>query len=109
MNSKGYKVSNKYCNVPWAVHTEQPNWSTRHITRCDELSSGWVWLHRPTFFIQQHHDAVSMGVAIEVACDDMAVLSKDGHQPLVVVLSNSSDVSGKRQVSNRHMCYDENL
>ena len=66
-------------------------------------------LHVPTFFIQQHHDAVSVGVAIEVACDHMAVLSKDVHQPLVVALSYSGDVSGKRQVSDRHMCYDEHL
>jgi len=50
-----------------------------------------------------------VGVAVEVPCDDTAVLSEDGHQPLVVLLSNSGDVSGKRQVSNWHMCYDENL
>ena len=50
-----------------------------------------------------------MGVAVKVPCDDMAVFSKDGHQPLVVVLTNSGDVSGVRQVPNRDMCYDEHL
>lgn len=66
-------------------------------------------LHGPTVWTEQHHEAVSVGVAVEVPCDDMAVLSEDGHQPLVVVLANSRGVSGKRQVSNWHMCYDENL
>lgn len=62
-----------------------------------------------TVLVQQHHDAVSMGVAIEMSRDDMTVLPEDGNQFLVVTLSYSSDASGKGQEAHRHVGYDEHL
>lgn len=32
-----------------------------------------------TLLIQQHHDAVAVGVAVEMSGDDVAVLPADGH------------------------------
>lgn len=62
-----------------------------------------------TLFVQQHHDAVTVGVAIEMSGNDVTVLPADGDQPLVVALSHSSDVSDKGQVPHRHMSDDVHL
>lgn len=62
-----------------------------------------------TLLVQQHHDAVSMGVAIEMPRDDVTVLPADGHQPLIVALSDSSGVSDEGQVPHRYMSYDVHL
>lgn len=62
-----------------------------------------------TFLVQQHHDAVTVGVAIEMTRNDMTVIPEDGNQPLIVALSNSSDVPGKGQVPHWYMGYDVNL
>lgn len=62
-----------------------------------------------TLLVQQHHDAVAVGVAIKMPRDDITVLPEDGDQPLVVALSDSSDVPGERQVSHWHMTNDVHL
>ncbi len=62
-----------------------------------------------TLSVQQHHDAVSMGVAIEVSGDNVTVLPADCDQPLVVALSNSSGVSCKWQKPQRYMRYNVHL
>ena len=62
-----------------------------------------------TRLVQQHHDAVTVGVAVEMTCDDITVLPEDGNQPLVVALSYSSDVSGKGQVAHWYMGYNVHL
>lgn len=62
-----------------------------------------------TLLVQQHHDAVPVGVAIEMSRNDITVLPEDGDQPLVVALSNGGGVSGKGQVPHWYMSYDEHL
>lgn len=62
-----------------------------------------------TFLVQQHHDTVSMGVAVEMPSNNITVLPKDGNQSLVVYLSDGSDVSGKGKVTHRYMGYDVHL
>jgi len=59
-----------------------------------------------TLLVQQHHNAVSVGVAVEMSCNDTAVLPEDGDQPLVVAFSYSRGVSDKGQISHRHVGYD---
>lgn len=62
-----------------------------------------------TLLVQQHHDAVTMGVAIEMSRNDVTVLPADGDQPLVVALSYSSGVPDKGQVPHWYMSYDVHL
>lgn len=62
-----------------------------------------------TSLVQQHHEAVSMCVPIEMSRNDMTVLPEDGDQPLVVALSHSSGVSGKGQVTHWYMGYNVHL
>lgn len=62
-----------------------------------------------TLLVQQHHDAVTVGVAIKMTRDDITVLPEDGDQPLVVVLSNGGDVPGEGQVAHGHVTYDVHL
>lgn len=64
---------------------------------------------RFTLLVQQHHDAVTVGVAIKMTRDDITVLPEDGHQPLVVALSNGGDVPGEGQVAHGHVTYDVHL
>lgn len=59
--------------------------------------------------VQQHHDAVTVGVAIKLPRDDITVLPEDGDQPLVVALSDSGDVPGEGQVSHWNMTNDVHL
>lgn len=59
--------------------------------------------------VQQHHDAVTVGVPIEVPRNDMTVLPEDGDQPLVLALSYSRGVSGKGQVPHWYVSYDVHL
>lgn len=68
-----------------------------------------VFLLLFTLLVEQHHDAVTVRVAVEMSCNDMTVLPEDGDQPLVVTLSYSSGASGKRQVPHRYMGYDVDL
>lgn len=60
-------------------------------------------------FIQQHHDAVSVGVAIKLPCNNMAVLPEDGHQPLIVAPSDGGGVPDEGQVSHRDVGDDVHL
>ena len=62
-----------------------------------------------TLLVQQHHDAVAVGVAVEMSGNDVTVLPADGHQPLVVALSYRSGVSDKGQVAHRDMSYNVHL
>lgn len=62
-----------------------------------------------TLLVQQHHNAVAVGVAIELARDDTTVLPEDGKQPLVVALSDGGGVPGEGQVSHRHVADDIHL
>lgn len=64
---------------------------------------------RPTLLIQQHHDAVAVGVAVEMPGDDVAVLPADGHQPLVVALPDGGGVTDEGQVTHRDVSYDVDL
>lgn len=59
--------------------------------------------------VQQHHDAVAVGVAVEMSGNDVTVLPADGDQPLVVASSYRSGVSDKGQVPHRDMSYDVHL
>lgn len=59
--------------------------------------------------VEQHHDAVSVRVAVEMSGDDVTVLPEDGDQPLVVAYSHSSGASGKRQVPHWYVGYDVDL
>ena len=62
-----------------------------------------------TLLVQQHHDAVAVGVAVEMSGDDVTVLPADGDQPLVVASSYRSGVSDIGQVPHRDMSYDVHL
>lgn len=62
-----------------------------------------------TLLVQKYHDAVSVCVSVKMSPNNMAILSEDGNQPLVVALSHSSDVSGKRQEPHRDMSNHVNL
>lgn len=62
-----------------------------------------------TLLVQQHHDAVTVGVAIEMSRDDVTVLPEDRHQPLVVALRHGGGVSGKGQVTDRNVGDDVHL
>lgn len=62
-----------------------------------------------TLLIQQHHDAVAVGVAVEMSGDDVAVLPADGHQSLVVLLPDGGDVPGEGQVAHWHVADDVDL
>lgn len=62
-----------------------------------------------TLVVQQHHDAVTVGVAVKMPRDDAAVLPEDGDQPLVVALSDSGDVPGEGQVPHWHVADDVHL
>lgn len=59
--------------------------------------------------VQQHHDAVTVGVAIKMARDDITILPEDGDQPLVVALSDSRDVPGEGEISHWHVTNDVHL
>lgn len=62
-----------------------------------------------TLFVQQHHDAVSVGVAVEMSGDHVTEPPEDGDQPLVVALPDSRGVSSEWQVTDRHVSDDEDL
>lgn len=73
-------------------------------------SSGCKAAHRRlTLLVQQHHDAVAVGVAIEMPGDDVAVLPADGHQPLVVALPDGGGVTDEGQVTHWDVSYDVDL
>lgn len=59
--------------------------------------------------VQQHHDAVAVGVAIEMTGDDRTVLPADGDQPLVEVFFKSSGVPQKGLVPHWYVSYDVDL
>lgn len=59
--------------------------------------------------VQQHHDAVSVGVAIKLSRNNVAELPEDGHQPLVVDFPDSGGVSIKGQESHWNVGNDVNL
>lgn len=62
-----------------------------------------------TPLVQQHHDAVSVGVAVEMPGNHVSVLPEDADQPLVVAFLNSSGVFDERQIAHRNVTYDVNL
>lgn len=62
-----------------------------------------------TLLVQQHHDAVTVGVAIEMSSNDVAVLPADGDQPLVVALPYSRGVPDEGQVPHRNVSDDVHL
>lgn len=62
-----------------------------------------------TSLVQQHHDAVPVGVAVEMSGDNRSVFPEDADQPLVVAFLNGGGVFDKRQVTHRNVSNDVNL
>lgn len=62
-----------------------------------------------TSVILKDHDAVSVGVAIELSGYDVAVVSEDLHQLFVVDFAHGGGVEGVRQVTNWNVSDDVDL